>query len=120
MTTYYECHITMAVEPDPEFVTNRPFLRHVVESHGWKFSVINVDANLGAGQKAYATRQYNKRFSQAEMLEKLHFFGDLIADHGIKILRRKIELVLFDDRSSKVDACNGGCVECHLDDLEAT
>lgn len=111
---YYECHITIK-EKD-----NREFIKRFVKNQKWKFSAIEGDPNLGPGIKVYATRQFNHKYSQIEIIDNLNTVADLLESIGIEILRRKVELVIFDDRSSKVDACNGGCVECHLDDLRSS
>lgn len=108
MSSYYECHVTL--EGDPEKI------RPVVESARWKFSCIDGDINLGDGVKCYATRQFNRRLPQDDIQGVLFRMADILAEEGFKVLRRKVEMVIFDDRSSKV-RCTGGCVECHLDDL---
>lgn len=107
---YYECHITMM--GDPEVV------KAAVERHGWKYSRIDGDPVMGPGVKQYATRHYNERMGHDTVLTVLLETASRIGSvPGIEITRRKTELVLFDDRSSKVQPCNGGCPECHLDDL---
>jgi len=113
--TYYECHITLEGKPVHKENTSRQ-----VEQLGWKFSAIEGDIVLGGGTKWYATRHFNSRkYSVEDVLHFLHSTADLLTTYKtLKVIRRKIELVLFDSRSSQVDACNGGCIECHLDDLK--
>lgn len=108
MSSYYECHITMEGNPEK--------IRPVVESRKWKFSCIDGDINLGDGIKCYATKQFNKKFDAKTIQSKLFDMAIVIEHFDIRVLRRKVEVVIFDDRSSKV-RCTGGCIECHLDDL---
>ena len=110
-TMYYECHITIDGPPAT--------VREVMELHlpKWKFSAIDGDILLGDGIKCYATRHYNSRLTTQNVRALLFDAAALLEGVGIKVTRRKVELVVFDDRSSKVGSCNGGCVECHLDDL---
>jgi hypothetical protein len=105
---YYECHITM--EGDPVII------RPLVEATKWKFSAIHDDIIMGEGLKCYATRHFNVRKAQVRVLELLHETADDLERQGVKVLRRKVERVLYDDRIDKPGTCNGACVGCHLDD----
>lgn len=89
---YYEAHVTMLGEPE----SIRPF----VEQTKWKFSAIAGDANLGDGVKCYATRQMNTKIGNDEALKSLHGTADWLEAHGVEVIRRKIEIVIFDDRSA--------------------
>lgn len=112
--SYYECHITM--EGDPKEIEEK-----VQEWAGfvpWKFSAIHGDILLGDGLKAYYTRHFNARMLPTEVMRNLHSYADQLQALGIKVTRRKVEMVLYDDRSTKVGSCEGGCIECHLDDLK--
>ncbi len=97
--TYYECHITIEASGD---ITH---LKDVVEALGWKFSMIDGDPNLGAGVKCYATRQFNARESQPGVMDKLAFASAAISRRckTVKVVRRKLEMVLYDDRSASVN-----------------
>ncbi len=108
MRNYYECHVT--IDGNPEIV------RPLVQETKWKFSAIDGDSNLGDGVKCYATRQLNAKIPANEVLENLHRVADWLQEKGLKILRRKVEMVLYDDKIAKV--CTGACIECHLDDYE--
>lgn len=109
MNTYYECHLTMTGKPE--------YVRPRVESMKWKFSAIDGDITLGDGVKLYATRHFNGKLAPHEVLQKLNDAAKMMQILGVRVIRKKAELVIYDDRSSKIDACNGGCIECHLDDF---
>ena len=108
--SYYEAHVTMLGLPWK--------YRTVVEDLGWKFSVIDGDPTLGDGIKCYATKHFKASLPKEEVLKELLDAADILKIEGCNVVRRKIELVIYDDRSSTVNfQCNGGCPECHLDDL---
>lgn len=105
MKQYYEAHITMLGNP--------LILAPIVAKTGWKFSAIDGDINLGVGIKCYATRQFNLRVGEDTAIKLLHETANQLYKLGAEILRRKIELVIFDDRSKEVkENCNGNCLEC--------
>jgi len=91
---YYECHITMV--GDPAII--KPLVDKV---HGWKFSAIDGDIDLGDGVKCYATIQYNFRYSPEAIILILDTVADALEAEGVNVIRRKIEAVIHDDRSSK-------------------
>mgnify|MGYP001557371176 CR=1 FL=1 len=109
--TYYECHITIE-----STLPNKETIKKHVEKLKWKFSAIDGDIVMGDGVKYYATRHYNSRNKVEDIITILVETAQAIKDKGYKVTRRKVELVLFDDRSSKVVPCNGACIECHLED----
>lgn len=93
-SSYYECHITM--------VGQQSVLKPMVEKQGWKFSAIDGDPTLGDGVKCYATRHFNEKLSPEYIVSRVCETADVLATDGAEILRRKVELVVFDDRSSTV------------------
>lgn len=106
---YYECHVTM--------LGNKEDIQPHVLKKKWKFSAIDGDPTLGNGIKCYATRHFNAKLEPEVILNKLMNVADYLeTQEKIEVIRRKIELVIYDDRSSTV-RCSGGCVECHCDDL---
>lgn len=106
---YFECHVTMTGDA----ATIRP----LVERLKWKFSVIDGDILLGDGAKCYATRLFNARLEQQGVMLQLLNVANKLESYGCNVIRRKMEMVIYDDRSSKM-RCEGGCVECHLDDVK--
>lgn len=108
--TYYEAHITM--------VGKLSSIQPIVETLGWKFSSIDGDPTLGDGIKCYATRHFKASKNREEVLNELHRIANALSIFGCDVIRRKIELVIYDDRSSTVRfTCDGLCPECHLDEL---
>ena len=86
---YYECHITM--EGDAKKI------EPIVEKTGWKFSKIDGDPILGAGVKCYATAHFNTRYCREFVQQQVDLVAQIFREQkGIKLLRRKVELVLYD------------------------
>lgn len=100
--TYYECHITLNGDPKR--------IETAVKNLCWKFSKIDGDPVMGDGVKCYATRHFNARKSPKFVLMFMHDTADCLS-RSFEVTRRKVELVIFDDRSSKV-RCDGLCPEC--------
>lgn len=103
MTTYYEAHITMTGD--------RIALEAATKAVGWRFSAIDGDANLGDGVKLYATRQMNSRLGDDKDIEGLSLVADIMRAAGADVLREKVEVVIYDTRSSKVQPCED-CAAC--------
>lgn len=102
--TYYECHITLNGDPTK--------IKAAVEEIHWKFSKIDGDPVMGSGVKCYATRHFNAKWGKEQVVFLLHDAANMLLEYpGIEVTRRKVELVIFDDRSSKV-RCDGMCPEC--------
>lgn len=99
---YYECHITLESKHPHS-------LRETLEALGWKFSAVDGDPNLGSGVKCYATRQYNsERVALHHVIEIVKDLAENLRLQNYKVLREKVELVVYDSHSVTVrpDACD--------------
>lgn len=95
MKEYYECHITMDSE-----LHSKNYIQNCVENLlGWKYSAINGDPDLGPGMKCYATKQFNAKHPPEDIVKWLDKAAAILYDSDIKILRRKVEMVIHDNRS---------------------
>jgi hypothetical protein len=72
-----------------------------VNTTGWKFSAIDGDPDLGYGIKCYATRQYNEKMPLDDIIRHLTATASGLEHFGVKILRKKIEHVIYDKRENK-------------------
>lgn len=86
---YYEMHITMKGD--------KTLIKKYTEMYGWKFSAIDGDPTLGDGVKCYATFQYNSKYYINEAIDLLNATAKELKSHNVVILRRKIELVMYDE-----------------------
>lgn len=96
---YYECHVTVEYGED---------LQVLIEDLGWTFSAIDNDIMLGTGTKCYATKHFNADRNELEDIG--YVVGEaarLIAEHGFKVLRAKVELVMIDMRYPEGMQVNG-------------
>ncbi len=91
---------------DPETI------KPLVERFGWKFSCINGDPVLGDGVKCYATMLYAKSKGEDWVKGRLLYIALKMKNEGVKVLRRKVELVIYDDRDVSA-VCDGGCCEAN-------
>lgn len=93
MKEYYECHITMLAR---DFAV----AEMVTKTTGWTFSKIDGDPDLGEGVKCYATKHFNcDRMTKEEVIGALNDAAHLIACSMIEVIRRKVERVIYDDRT---------------------
>lgn len=100
---YYETHVTMT-----SGTATKEHLKSIVEAHkGWRFSAIEGDINLGDGVKFYATKQFNGRFGTDAVINYLRLMADVLRNAGAHVIREKVEIVVYDTRSSKVQ-----CIDC--------
>lgn len=96
MKQYYECHVTLLGDPEE---IKKALGRHV--SPYWAFSCIDGDIDLGGGVKCYLTRQFNHRVQTVKMITMMWEIGNHIVElSGAKILRLKVEDVIYDERIS--------------------
>lgn len=107
--SYYECHLT--IEPGERD------LEYDIVTSGWKFSSIDGDPVDGRGVRSYATRHYKSSLPVEVPMERMHLLANQLEAIGHRVTRRKVEQVVYDTRSAKVRPCDGGCPECHLDDV---
>lgn len=77
-------------------------IEHAVKSVGWKFSKIDGDPSLGDGVKCYATMHYNERKPIDDVIREVNDLGDALEAGNIDVVRRKVELVVYDTRSCTV------------------
>jgi len=92
---YYECHITFNDNPEK--------VKEVVEAAGWSFSCIAGDIVLGEGVKCYATKHFNsEKYSDTNVIIIVCGFAVECRGHRLNVLREKVELVIFDTKSSKI------------------
>lgn len=108
---YYECHVTFEPPPAPDGGSGKVAEEHV-ESFGWRFSAIDGDIVQGAGTKYYATRHFNEKLPTYRVLESLETMSNILSRFGYNVTRRKIELVIYDTRSSQV--CPDDCLQCMI------
>lgn len=112
INSYYECHITFLPKPAPDGGSGKVNQNHVT-SRGWKFSAIDGDIVEGDGVKYYATRHFNVKLPVSEVQRVLFDMADILNLLGYNVTRRKIEHVIFDDRSFKI--CPPSCEQCIVD-----
>ena len=91
MKEYYELHVTM------ESIVHPQVIKKAVEEIGWKFSSIAGDPVLGDGVKTYGTKHFNaNKHSHGEMVEEVDRAAASIQRRGINVVRKKVELVVYD------------------------
>ncbi len=99
---YYECHVTM--EGDPAIIED------AVKTEKWKFSRIDGDPVLGAGVKCYATRLFPWSKQKEWVIDVLKQTARHLGDYKtVKVLRQKVELVIYD---TKQGVCAENCGKC--------
>lgn len=76
-------------------------LKEAVEELRWKFSKIDGDPNLGEGVKCYATKQFNIRRTKDGVIKAVDMVAAQLHNnlYVSKVLRSKVELVIYDNRS---------------------
>lgn len=90
----YEAHVTVDFRGQPSH------LKAFIKSRDWHHSAIDSDPLLGEGVKHYATTHYPIRTSREKVEEACLEMAAQLKRAGYKVLRAKVELVLFDRRFS--------------------
>ncbi len=90
----FECHLTIDVP-----LNQLGHLREEIENKiDWKFSRITDDPLLGEGMFCYATAHFTYAM---QALCKTEGLSEELRRSGFNVVRRKIEIVMFDER--KID-----------------
>lgn len=87
MSKDFECHITIMGLPR--------LVQKAVEEVGWSFSHIDGDPVLGASSFCYATNHYDELMEAKVALDSATV---QLIGRNLKVLRIKIEHVVFDKR----------------------
>lgn len=86
MRPYHELHITYLGDP-------------ASETKGWSQSTIDGDIILGEGPKRYLTHHAPGTAPQSILIKDMERIADDLRASGRKVLRTKIELVVYDRRT---------------------
>lgn len=86
----YECHLTMSP------VQTRD--KYTVEGMGLSYSQIDNDPDLGKGSRAYATFHRDGSIDMCQVIADLEKYNNYLLEAGAKVIRRKIEVVIYDRR----------------------
>lgn len=89
----YECHIT--IQYSPNFVTE---LEGLCNTLGWKYSQIHGDPLLGKHPFAYATKHFPSTENVNMVMIELNQMAKFLTEARFKVIRRKIELVIYDSK----------------------
>tara|TARA_R110002126_G_C10490983_1_gene504741 strand:+ start:4903 stop:5208 length:306 start_codon:yes stop_codon:yes gene_type:complete len=89
---YYESHVTFMAPSDSDSTSMGP------TGMGWIFSQIDGDPVLGAGVKSYFTRQFRESVPLESVKAEAEQVAEVLIAEGYKILRRKVELVVYDSK----------------------
>ena len=92
---YYECHITL--EP-PADAGLRKTADDLAKLRGFKTSVLKGDEVMGDDALLYCTSHDR---DVLRMHERMNQLADDLASAGLRVLRRKIEHVIFDVREPR-------------------
>lgn len=88
----YECHITL---PPPATPEERARLEDMARNYRFKTSQIDGDPQLGAHVFFYLTGHDSDFNSMKGRMDDLAL---RVASAGVKVLRRKIEHIVYDER----------------------
>jgi NTP pyrophosphatase (non-canonical NTP hydrolase) len=101
---YYECHITIEEDRD------RSLIQQAVENVLWKFSAITGDPVLGKKRYCYATKHFKEELGDLAVKEGLLEAAQKLRQRGLVVLRSKVEMVIYDDRSLGCALCPRGLI----------
>jgi hypothetical protein len=91
----YECHITV---PPPPAEADLVYLEGLAKNHGFKTSFIVGDPLLGDAKYFYMTGHDADLEKMQARMNALSREVQTLA--RVRVLRRKIELIVFDERTS--------------------
>lgn len=101
---YYELHITV----ESSGIADESKMERIIDaSPMWHFSAIAGDPLLGPGRKLYATchipadhtwKKVEKSANRAR--HEITVFAGVLIAHDLNVIRKKIELVVFDTKES--------------------
>ena len=86
----FEVHVTV---PKPAASSIQTELESLAESLSWKTSTIEGDPQLGKGPRFYFTKHFRE---YTDALVMMNMLAQRLQQCGIIVLRKKIELVMFD------------------------